>query len=149
MAVSVPPAPAGAVPPQNLEAEVSVLGSILLTEQALDRVVVEVGLRPDDFYRPRNALVFRSMLRLKEKAEPEAVDALTVCDDLRRNGELEEAGGEAYGGLVRLTRILLGVVFVDFLAGALASASIKRVLNRRAKGFEHQKGCPARGTPFS
>ena len=36
------------------------------------------------------------MIRLKEKAEPEAVDALTVCDDLRSQGELEEAGGEAY-----------------------------------------------------
>ena len=36
------------------------------------------------------------MIHLKEKAEPEAVDALTVCDDLRRAGQLEEAGGEAY-----------------------------------------------------
>ena len=36
------------------------------------------------------------MVRLKEKAEPEAVDALTVCDDLQRAGELEDAGGEAY-----------------------------------------------------
>ncbi len=62
---------------------------------------------------------------------------------------IEEAGGEAYRSLVRLARILLGVVFVDFLAGALASASIQRVLNRRAKGFEHQKGSPASGTPFS
>ncbi len=36
------------------------------------------------------------MLRLKEKAEPEAVDVITVCDDLRREGELEEAGGADY-----------------------------------------------------
>jgi replicative DNA helicase len=96
VAVTVPPEAAGSVPPHNEEAEASVLGAILLTEQALDGVVLEVGLRPDHFYRPRHQLIFRSMIRLKEKAEPEAVDALTVCDDLRRAGELEAGGGEAY-----------------------------------------------------
>ncbi|HKF81270.1 MAG TPA: replicative DNA helicase [Thermoleophilaceae bacterium] len=96
MAVAVPPDSAGSVPPQNSEAENSVLGAILLTEQALDGVLLQVGLRPEDFYRPRHQLIFRSMIRLKEKAEPEAVDALTVSDDLRRAGELEEAGGEEY-----------------------------------------------------
>src|SRR3954454_5659843 len=97
MAVSVSPeAQAGSVPPQNSEAEISVLGAILLTEHALDGVLLEAGLRPDDFSRPRNQLIFRAMVRLKEKAEPEAVDALTVCDDLKRAGELEESGGESY-----------------------------------------------------
>ena len=96
MAVAAPPDSAGSVPPHNEEAEASVLGAILLTEQALDGVLLEVGLKPDHFYRPRHQLIFGSMIRLKEKAEPEAVDALTVCDDLRRAGELEEAGGEAY-----------------------------------------------------
>jgi replicative DNA helicase len=97
VAVSVPPeAQQAGVPPQNDEAETSVIGAILLTEQALDGVLLEAGLRADDFYRPRHTLIFASMVRLKEKAEPEAVDALTVCDDLRRAGQLEEAGGEAY-----------------------------------------------------
>src|SRR5918997_556154 len=96
MAVATPPESAGSVPPHNEEAEASVLGAILLTEQALDGVLLEAGLRPDHFYRPRHQLVFRAMIRLKEKAEPEAVDALTVCDDLRSHGELEAAGSEAY-----------------------------------------------------
>jgi replicative DNA helicase len=96
MAVSIPSEPAGGVPPHNEEAEASVLGSILLTEQALDGILLEVGLRPEDFYRPRNQLIFRAMIRLKEKAEPEAVDALTVSEDLRRTGELDKAGGSAY-----------------------------------------------------
>ena len=96
VAVAAPPDSAGSVPPHNEEAEASVLGAILLTEQALDSVLLEVGLKADHFYRPRHQLIFASMIRLKEKAEPEAVDALTVCDDLRRAGELEEAGGEAY-----------------------------------------------------
>jgi replicative DNA helicase len=84
------------LPPHNEEAEASVLGAILLTEQALDGVVLEIGLKPAHFYRPRHQRIFGAMIRLKEKAEPEAVDALTVCDDLRSQGELEEAGGEAY-----------------------------------------------------
>ena len=46
MAVAVPPEAAGSVPPHNEEAEASVLGAILLTEQALDGVLLEVGLRP-------------------------------------------------------------------------------------------------------
>jgi replicative DNA helicase len=98
VAVSAPPSSEtnGNVPPHNLEAETSVLGAVLLTEQALDGILLEVGLHAEDFYRPRHQLIFRAMVRLKEKAEPEAVDALTVCDDLKRSGELEEAGGEGY-----------------------------------------------------
>jgi replicative DNA helicase len=88
--------PAGALPPQNDEAEVAVLGTILMTEQALDQILIDLQLGPDDFYRPRHGLIFRAMIRLKEKAEPEAIDAITVCDDLRREGKLEEAGGAAY-----------------------------------------------------
>ena len=96
MAVSVQPQANGSVPPQNDEAEVAVLGTILLTEQALDQIFVELKLSAEDFYRPRHQMIFRAMLRLKEKAEPEAVDALTVSDDLNRHNELEEAGGAAY-----------------------------------------------------
>jgi replicative DNA helicase len=96
VAVAVPPESAGSVPPHNEEAEASVLGAILLTEQALDGVVLEIGLKPDHFYRPRHQRIFEAMIRLKEKADPEAVDALTVCDDLRSQGLLEEAGGDAY-----------------------------------------------------
>lgn len=96
MAVSVPPETGAGVPPQNDEAEVAVLGTILLTEQALDQIFVDLKLTAEDFYRPRHQLIFRAMMRLKEKAEPEAVDAITVSDDLKRAGELEEAGGSAY-----------------------------------------------------
>jgi replicative DNA helicase len=97
VAVAVPPEAAGAgVPPHNEEAEASVLGAILLTETALDGVLLEVGLRPHDFYRPRHGAIFQAMIRLKEKATPEAVDALTVAEELRRASQLDKAGGEAY-----------------------------------------------------
>jgi replicative DNA helicase len=96
VAIAVPPEAAAGVPPHNEEAEASVLGAILLTEQALDGVLLEVGLRAHDFYRPRHGAIFQAMIRLKEKATPEAVDALTVAEELRRGSELEKAGGEAY-----------------------------------------------------
>ena len=96
MATVGPPVNGAGVPPQNEEAEVAILGAILLAEQALDQILVELKLRPEDFYRPRNQLIFRAMLRLKDKAEPEAVDVVTVCDDLTREGKIAEAGGDAY-----------------------------------------------------
>jgi replicative DNA helicase len=96
VAVAVPPEAAAGVPPHNDEAEASVLGAILLTEPALDGVLLEVGLRPHDFYRPRHGAIFQAMIRLKEKATPEAVDALTVAEELKRGNELDKAGGEAY-----------------------------------------------------
>ena len=98
MTISVPPSEqtSGKRPPQNQEAEVSVLGSILLSEQALDGILIDVKLRPDDFYRPRHGVIFGAMIRLKEKADPEPVDVLTVSDELERAGHLEEVGGREY-----------------------------------------------------
>jgi replicative DNA helicase len=96
VAAPVPPDLAGPLPPQNLEAETSVLGSILFSEEALDPLLIDVRLRPEDFYRERHRLIFRAMTRLKDKPEPEAIDVLTVSEELDRHGELEEAGGKAY-----------------------------------------------------
>jgi replicative DNA helicase len=113
MAVSPAPPPPdrAALPPQNDDAERGVLGSILLTEQALDGVLLEIGLRGSDFYRPRHQAIFESMIRLKEKAEPEAVDVLTICDDLRRQGQIEEVGGEDYVHSLPATVPAVGNVF--------------------------------------
>src|SRR3954449_11106065 len=96
MSISIPPDQAAKLPPQNEEAETSVLGAILLSEQALDGLMIDIKLRPEDFYRERHRLVFRAMLRLKDKTEPEPIDALTVSEELDREGVLEEAGGPAY-----------------------------------------------------
>lgn len=82
------------LPPQNEEAETSALGAILLSERALDSLAVDVGLRPEHFYRHRHRLIYAAMLRLRDRGLP--VDALTVCDELGEKGELEEAGGPAY-----------------------------------------------------
>ena len=80
------------LPPQSLEAEQSVLGSILIDRD----VIVEVAefLRPEDFYRQANGAVFGAMLELYERREP--VDIVTVAEALERVGQLDAIGGRTY-----------------------------------------------------
>src|SRR6201997_5724333 len=79
-------------PPHNLEAEQSVLGAILLSDRSLYALVIEEGLRPDDFYRERHAAIYEAMLALYNESEP--VDVLTVIDRLRQTNKLQEIGGQ-------------------------------------------------------
>jgi replicative DNA helicase len=83
-----------AVPPQNIEAEESVLGAMLLAEPAVDAVIIDVRLEPDDFYRDSHRAIFRAIRALSEKTA--GIDPLTVCAELERQGQLEAAGGKAY-----------------------------------------------------
>jgi replicative DNA helicase len=90
--VSAAPAPVDAlVPPQNVEAEESVLGAMLLSATAVG-TVSEI-LDASHFYRDRHAAVYRAMLGLWAKGEP--VDAITLADELDERGELEQVGGRA------------------------------------------------------
>ena len=92
MALDAPSAPSnGSVPPHNLDAERSVLGAILLSDRALYALVIEEGLRPEDFYRERHRVAYQAMLDLYREAEP--IDVLTVTDRLEQTGRLEDAGG--------------------------------------------------------
>src|SRR6266487_813812 len=87
-----PGAPAGVIaPPHNLEAEQSVLGAILLSDRSLYALVIEEGLRPEDFYRGHHGSIYEAMLALYHESEP--VDVLTVTDRLRQRGKLERGGG--------------------------------------------------------
>jgi replicative DNA helicase len=79
------------VPPQNLEAEASVLGALMVSDVAVNPVFVEARLVDEDFYRERHRIVFRAIKTLHDRSEP--VDALTVSELLRQRGELAEAGG--------------------------------------------------------
>jgi replicative DNA helicase len=82
------------LPPQDIDAEMSVLGAVLIAQEALSNLQVEVRLRPDDFYLPKHASIFRAMLALADRSEP--VDALTVAAELDRQGELQQVGGQTY-----------------------------------------------------
>src|SRR6202451_132516 len=80
-------------PPHNLDAEQSVLGAILLSDRSLYALVIEEGLRAEDFYRERHGTVYEATLALYNESEP--VDVLTVIDRLRQMGKLEQIGGPA------------------------------------------------------
>ena len=83
----------GVAPPHSLEAEQSVLGGILLSDRAMYGLVIEEGLKPEDFYRDRHRAIYEAMLALYRESEP--IDVLTVSEHLRSAGKLEEAGGKA------------------------------------------------------
>ena len=78
--------------PQNLDAERSVLGAILLDNHALNAAIEK--LRPDDFFLDQHRRIFIYMIELAESQQ--AIDLVTLSDHLHRKGELEAAGGAAY-----------------------------------------------------
>ena len=80
------------IPPQDLIAEQSVLGSMLLDKNAIGRVIELLGA--DSFYRDAHRFIFESILDLFDRGEP--VDLITVTDALRKVGKLEQVGGSVY-----------------------------------------------------
>jgi replicative DNA helicase len=80
----------GRVPPHNVQAEESVLGALLLSRDAIGQVS-EQGLVPADFYRPAHQHIFDAIRSLYSSGGP--VDTVTVADELRRGGLLDEIGG--------------------------------------------------------
>ncbi|MBC8141682.1 MAG: intein-containing replicative DNA helicase, partial [Armatimonadetes bacterium] len=83
----------GRVPPQNIEAEIAVLGAMMLGERGAAERASEMITR-DDFYRDAHGQIFDAMLHLAEKDEP--VDIITLKDELGRRGMLEPIGGIGY-----------------------------------------------------
>ncbi|MBN2645910.1 MAG: replicative DNA helicase [Desulfuromonadaceae bacterium] len=80
------------VPPQNLEAEMSVLGGILLENEALNRAL-EL-LVPADFYRPAHREIFKALIALSDRSEP--ADLVTLTAELKKRDQLEGVGGSVY-----------------------------------------------------
>ena len=80
-------------PPQNLEAEQSVLGAVLLSDTALPALIIDERLHPADFYREGHGRIYQAMLDLHSLGEP--VDALTLVEHLKQAGDLESVGGRA------------------------------------------------------
>lgn len=80
------------VPPQNLDAEQSVIGAMLIDKEAVLKTI-EV-LRPEDFYRDAHRNIYQAIIDLSEKGE--AIDLITVTEELRQSNLLEAVGGVAY-----------------------------------------------------
>src|SRR5947199_10702228 len=81
---------AAPIPPQNLDAEESVLGAMMLSSGAIGAVSELVDA--SDFYRESHGAIYRAVLALYGKGEP--VDAITVVDELDRLGTLDGVGGQ-------------------------------------------------------
>lgn len=100
------------LPPQNIEAEASLLGSILIDPDAIVKIADIV--KADDFYDKRHGLIYAAAKRLYDKRRP--IDVLTLADELKSTVNLEEIGGASY--LSELTN------FVPSAAHALSYATI-------------------------
>ena len=87
--------------PQNTDAERSVLGAILLDNHTLNTAIEK--LKPEDFFDDRHRRIFNHMIQLGEAQQ--AIDLVTLTDQLRRKGELEATGGAAYVAQLVVNRI--------------------------------------------
>lgn len=112
---------AAKVPPQNIDAEMSLLGAVLIDEETLADISEHVTAK--DFYDKRHATVYAAMMRLFERHKP--VDLLTLTDELKKKDELESVGGSAY--LTELTNYVPTAAH----AGAYAEIVAQRAVRRR------------------
>jgi len=108
--------------PHNLEAERSILGAVLLDNHALNAAMER--LRSEDFFLPQHRRIFERMVQLGEKQQ--AIDTITLMEDLARSGALEAAGGVAY--LSQLADGLPRVTNVDHYARIVKEKAILRTL---------------------
>ncbi|MBI3983733.1 replicative DNA helicase [Candidatus Microgenomates bacterium] len=115
------------VPPQNVQAEASLLGSILLDPEAMMKVAEK--LRADDFYEQRHRLLYKNMLALFEKRRP--IDVLTMSEKVERSGDLDAVGGSAY-----LTELANAVPSAAHVAEYAAIVAQKAMLRRLISASE-------------
>ncbi len=108
---------ANRLPPQSLEAEQSVLGGIMLENDAINRVVEFVDA--EDFYRESHRRIFRAMLDISERGEP--IDLITLTNTLKGRGDLEDVGGSAYLSLL-----------VDGIPTAAHCATYAKIIREKA-----------------
>lgn len=112
----------GKIPPQNLDAEKSLLGAVLIDEEVLADAA-EIT-HANDFYDKNHGLIFSGMMRLFEKHKP--VDLLTLTDELKRKDELEMVGGSAY--LTELTNYVPTAAHASAYAEMIAQTAVRRRL---------------------
>lgn len=130
------------IPPQNLEAEESVLGAMMVSETAVAAVIVDVHLNEEDFYRPQHRTIFKAIHSLHSKGEP--VDALTVTEQLTQVGELSEVGGKVLVSSLASTVPVAGNA-EHYARIVKANAMLRRLLStsqRIQKSVHEREGEP-------
>lgn len=116
------------VPPQDLKAEQSVLGGILIDKEAFFRVAD--ALKQDDFYSPQHRIIFSTMVELAEKNNP--IDILTVSGRLKEKKKLEDVGGHAY-----LTKLVSSIPTASNITYYADMVRRKAILRRLIEASYH------------
>ncbi len=114
------------IPPQNVEAEQCVLGGILLEDRAIVKVIET--LRPEDFYKEAHGIIYRAMLDLFDRNEPQ--DTITVTNYLKSKGLLDQVGGPAY--LVELAEAVPFASNITYYAKIVRDKAVLRRLIQKS-----------------
>ncbi|HVC36055.1 MAG TPA: replicative DNA helicase [Candidatus Dormibacteraeota bacterium] len=131
-------APTTKQPPQNAEAEASLLGAILIDADAIVKIADVIS--PSDFYDKRHERIYEAALKLYEKRQ--AIDVLTLSDQLKNNGYLEMIGGGAY--LSELTNFVPTAAHAEQYADIVSQKALRRRLivasqDMTALGYDESK----------
>ena len=110
------------IPPQNLDAEKSLIGAVLIDEEVM--ADVSENVKAIDFYDKNHGIIFGAMIRLFERHKP--VDLLTLTDELKRKDELDAIGGSAY--LTELTNYVPTAAHAATYAEMVAQKAVRRRL---------------------
>ncbi len=110
------------VPPQNIEAEEAVIGSMLIEQNAVI-TALEI-LKPEDFYKENHRIIFNQIAEMADKLE--AVDLVTLAENLKSAGQLEKIGGAAE--LARLANFVPTAANVEYYAKIVAEKAVLRRL---------------------
>ncbi|MDZ7836175.1 MAG: replicative DNA helicase [Alkalibacterium sp.] len=129
------------LPPQNIEAEQSVLGSILLDPEAI--IPAMEFVEANDFYRRAHQLIFQSMVELNEKNE--AIDVITIANNLESKDQLEDVGGTPY--LAEVATTVPTAANIEHYAKIVEERAILRNLIQTAteiasKGYQESDNIP-------
>jgi replicative DNA helicase len=115
-------APLAKIPPQNTEAEASLLGAVLIDTDAIVKIADSIS--PEDFYEERHKRIYEAMQALYEKHSP--LDVLTLSDQLKGTGFLEMVGGASY--LTELTNFVPTAAHVEQYAEIVSQKAMRRRL---------------------
>lgn len=110
------------IPPHSVESEQSILGSIILDKDAI--ITVAETINPSDFYKEAHKIIYESMLSLNSNNEP--IDLITLIEELRKEGHLDNVGGISY--LTSLSTIVPTTSNVKYYANIVKEKSVMRQL---------------------
>ncbi|MBI5135416.1 replicative DNA helicase [Candidatus Uhrbacteria bacterium] len=111
------------IPPQNIEAEQSLLGCLLIDKDGMVKLLG--GVRPEDFYTQAHQTIFESMEDLYESHQP--IDLLTLTNHLQNHGSLETVGGRSY--LVHLSTVVPTAAHIQHYANIISrKATLRRLI---------------------